>query len=148
MIHPFPSNLQEHPAKEALLLLAHGSSAIRTDYKAGCAFCAEVTSAPFAAGASAKIEPILRKQVLPPTDGVQLAGRDDACALLIDASINGVTSSCAPRDFPWRRQTDLATEDGEARIVPEAQDKGVNEEVADSCISVAPGPVEPRKGLL
>jgi DNA-binding winged helix-turn-helix (wHTH) protein len=64
----------------------HGSSVIRTAYKTGYAFCADVTSVPSAAGVSATIELVWRKQSLPLTDGVHLAGRDEACALVIDAS--------------------------------------------------------------
>jgi pSer/pThr/pTyr-binding forkhead associated (FHA) protein len=41
---------------------------------------------PSAAGSSATIELIWKKQSLRLTDGVHLAGRDDACALVIDAS--------------------------------------------------------------
>lgn len=63
-----------------------GSSIIRTAYKAGYAFCAEVTCLPAAAAQPAKIELVWRQQALPLTDGVHLAGRDDACALVIDAS--------------------------------------------------------------
>jgi DNA-binding winged helix-turn-helix (wHTH) protein len=64
----------------------HGSHVIRTAYKTGYAFCAEVTCVPTAAGRSATIELVWKKQSLPLTDGVHLAGRDDACALAIDAS--------------------------------------------------------------
>jgi DNA-binding winged helix-turn-helix (wHTH) protein len=64
----------------------HGSHVIRTAYKTGYAFCAEVTCVPTAAGPPATIELVWKKQSLPLTDGVHLAGRDDACALVIDAS--------------------------------------------------------------
>jgi DNA-binding winged helix-turn-helix (wHTH) protein len=64
----------------------HGSNVIRTAYKTGYAFCAEVTCAPSATGPSAAIELVWKKQSLPLTDGVHLTGRDDACALVIDAS--------------------------------------------------------------
>ena len=63
-----------------------GSSVIRTAYKTGYAFCADVTCVPSAAVPMAAIELVWRKQSLPLTDGVHLAGRDDACALVIDAS--------------------------------------------------------------
>jgi DNA-binding winged helix-turn-helix (wHTH) protein len=63
----------------------HGANVIRTAYKTGYAFCADVTSVPSAA-VPAAIELVWRKQSLPLTDGVHLAGRDEACALVIDAS--------------------------------------------------------------
>jgi DNA-binding winged helix-turn-helix (wHTH) protein len=64
----------------------HGSNVIRTAYKTGYAFCAEVTCVATAAGLAATIEVVWKKQSLPITDGVHLAGRDAACALVIDAS--------------------------------------------------------------
>jgi hypothetical protein len=64
----------------------HGSSVIRTAYKSGYAFCADVACEPSAAIHIATIELVWKKQCLPLTDGVHLAGRDDACALVIDAS--------------------------------------------------------------
>jgi DNA-binding winged helix-turn-helix (wHTH) protein len=63
-----------------------GSSAIRTAYKTGYAFCADVTCGPSAAVPLASVELVWKKQSLPLTDGVHLAGRDEACALVIDAS--------------------------------------------------------------
>ena len=63
-----------------------GSSVIRTAYKTGYAFCADVACGPSAAVPTAAIELVWKKQSLPVTDGVHLAGRDDACALVIDAS--------------------------------------------------------------
>src|SRR5215472_7921970 len=63
-----------------------GSRIIRTAYKTGYAFCAEVTSVPSAAGAPAAIELVWRRQTLLLTDGEHLAGRDEDCALVIDAS--------------------------------------------------------------
>jgi DNA-binding winged helix-turn-helix (wHTH) protein len=62
------------------------SSIIRTAYKTGYAFCADVTCMPSAAVPLAAIELVWKKQSLPLTDGVHLAGRDDACALVMDAS--------------------------------------------------------------
>jgi DNA-binding winged helix-turn-helix (wHTH) protein len=63
-----------------------GASIIRTAYKTGCAFCAEVTCLPAAAAPQpARIELVWGRQTLPLTDGVHLAGRDDACAFVIDA---------------------------------------------------------------
>ena len=64
----------------------HGSNVIRTAYKTGYAFCADVTSVPSAAAPLAAIELVWKKQSLPLTDGTHLAGRDDVCALVIDAS--------------------------------------------------------------
>jgi DNA-binding winged helix-turn-helix (wHTH) protein len=64
---------------------AHGSRFIRTVYKLGYAFCADVTCVPSAATLTAKIELRWGKQSLSLTDGEHLAGRDDACALVIDA---------------------------------------------------------------
>lgn len=64
----------------------HGSNIIRTAYKTGYAFCADVTSVPSAAGPLAAIELVWKKQSLPLTDGTHLAGRDEVCALVIDAS--------------------------------------------------------------
>lgn len=63
----------------------HGSNVIRTAYKTGYAFCADVTSMP-SAGPLATIELVWKNQSLPLTDGTHLAGRDDVCALVIDAS--------------------------------------------------------------
>jgi DNA-binding winged helix-turn-helix (wHTH) protein len=64
----------------------HGSKVIRTAYKTGYAFCAEVTPAPSAPGPVAKFELVWKKHLLPLTDGVHVVGRDDACGLVIDAS--------------------------------------------------------------
>jgi DNA-binding winged helix-turn-helix (wHTH) protein len=64
----------------------HGSSIVRTAYKTGYAFCADVTSVPLSAVAIPTIELVWKKQSLPLSDGVHLAGRDDACALVIDAT--------------------------------------------------------------
>jgi DNA-binding winged helix-turn-helix (wHTH) protein len=63
-----------------------GCHVIRTAYKAGYAFCAEVTSVRSAAAAPATIELVWKKQSLLLTDGEHLAGRDTECSLMIDAS--------------------------------------------------------------
>lgn len=63
-----------------------GSRVIRTAYKTGYSFCAEVTGVDAAAGSSAAIEFVWNKQSLRLTDGEHLAGRDETCALVIDAS--------------------------------------------------------------
>ncbi|TLZ23962.1 MAG: FHA domain-containing protein [Gammaproteobacteria bacterium] len=64
----------------------HGSHVIRTVYKTGYAFCAEVTCVPSQAASPATIELVWKKQPLPLGDGEHLAGRDAECSLVIDAS--------------------------------------------------------------
>jgi hypothetical protein len=64
---------------------ARGSHVIRTAYKTGYAFCADVTGMPPAAGVPATMELAWKGQVLPLTDGEHLAGRDSDCALVVDA---------------------------------------------------------------
>ncbi len=64
----------------------HGSNIIRTAYKTGYAFCAEVVSVPSLAAPEATMELVWKKRSLPLPEGVHLAGRDDTCALVIDAS--------------------------------------------------------------
>ncbi|HXZ58722.1 MAG TPA: FHA domain-containing protein [Steroidobacteraceae bacterium] len=63
-----------------------GSRVIRTAYKTGYAFCAEVTGGPTAVAAPATMELVWKGQILPLTDGEHLAGRDADCALVVDAS--------------------------------------------------------------
>lgn len=72
--------------RAALADSPRGSRIIRTAYKTGYAFCAEVTSVPSTAGAPAAIELVWKRQTLPLTDGEHLAGRDEGCALVVDAS--------------------------------------------------------------
>ena len=63
-----------------------GSRMIRTAYKTGYAFCADVTVvAPPAAAAPATMELVWQGQILPLTDGEHLAGRDPDCALVVEA---------------------------------------------------------------
>jgi len=62
------------------------SSFIRTVYKTGYAFCAEVTSLPAARASPAMIEVLWMKQSLPLTDGEHIAGRDAECSLVIDGT--------------------------------------------------------------
>jgi DNA-binding winged helix-turn-helix (wHTH) protein len=62
-----------------------GSHIIRTVYKTGYAFCAEVIPVQSAAPSFATIELVWRKQSLPLTDGEYLAGRDAECSVVIDA---------------------------------------------------------------
>jgi DNA-binding winged helix-turn-helix (wHTH) protein len=61
------------------------SRVIRTAYKMGYAFCADVACIASVSASPAKIELLWGRQLLPLTDGEHLAGRDDACALVIDA---------------------------------------------------------------
>jgi DNA-binding winged helix-turn-helix (wHTH) protein len=63
---------------------AHHSCIIRTVYKTGYSFCADVTCLPSAA-APATVELMWKKQSLPLTDGEHIAGRDAECALVVDA---------------------------------------------------------------
>ena len=63
-----------------------GSQIIRTVYKRGYAFCAEVTAVRPAVSSPATIELIWKKQSFSLTDGEHLAGRDADCSLVIDAS--------------------------------------------------------------
>ena len=63
-----------------------GSRIIRTVYKRGYAFCAEVTAVRPAVSSPATIELIWKKQSFSLTDGEHLAGRDADCSLVIDAS--------------------------------------------------------------
>jgi DNA-binding winged helix-turn-helix (wHTH) protein len=71
--------------RTALADTPHGSHVIRTVYKTGYAFCAEVTSVPSARSSAATIELIWKKETLPLYYGEHLAGRDAECAVVIDA---------------------------------------------------------------
>jgi DNA-binding winged helix-turn-helix (wHTH) protein len=62
------------------------SQIIRTVYKTGYAFCANVISLPAANIAPATMELVWKKQSLPLTDGEHIAGRDSECALVVDAT--------------------------------------------------------------
>jgi DNA-binding winged helix-turn-helix (wHTH) protein len=62
------------------------SRIIRTVYKVGYAFCADVTSLPSAHSSSATIEVLWMKQSFPLTDGEHIAGRDAECSLVIDGT--------------------------------------------------------------
>jgi DNA-binding winged helix-turn-helix (wHTH) protein len=62
------------------------SRIIRTVYKTGYAFCANVTCTPSAGAMPAKIEFVWKRQSLPLADGEHIAGRDAECSLVIDAS--------------------------------------------------------------
>src|SRR5262249_21381021 len=62
------------------------SHIIRTVYKIGYSFCANVICMPSPAAAPAAIELVWKKQSLPLTDGEHIAGRDAECSLVIDAT--------------------------------------------------------------
>src|ERR1700683_614113 len=62
------------------------SRVIRTLYKAGYAFCADVTCLPPTRSSPATIELLWMKQSLPLTDGEHIAGRDVECSLVIDGT--------------------------------------------------------------
>jgi len=62
------------------------SRIIRTVYKTGYAFCADVTSLPPARSSPATIEVHWMRQSLPLTDGEHIAGRDAECSLVIDGT--------------------------------------------------------------
>ncbi|MFL6606277.1 MAG: FHA domain-containing protein [Steroidobacteraceae bacterium] len=62
------------------------SHIIRTVYKTGYAFCAQVISMPSAGALRATIEVVWNRQALPLTDGEHIAGRDPDCSLVIDAT--------------------------------------------------------------
>jgi DNA-binding winged helix-turn-helix (wHTH) protein len=62
------------------------SRIIRTVYKTGYAFCAEVTRLPPARSSPATIEVLWKRESVPLTDGEHIAGRDAECSLLIDGT--------------------------------------------------------------
>jgi DNA-binding winged helix-turn-helix (wHTH) protein len=62
------------------------SRVIRTAYKAGYAFCADVTCLPSGQSSAATIEVLWMKQSLPLTDGEHIAGRDAECSLVVDGT--------------------------------------------------------------
>ena len=62
------------------------SCVIRTAYKAGYAFCADVTCLPSVQSTPATIEVLWMRQSLPLTDGEHIAGRDAECSLVIDGT--------------------------------------------------------------
>jgi DNA-binding winged helix-turn-helix (wHTH) protein len=62
------------------------SRVIRTAYKTGYAFSADVTALPPARSMPATIEVLWMKQSLPLTDGEHVAGRDGDCSLVIDGT--------------------------------------------------------------
>ena len=62
------------------------SRMIRTVYKAGYAFCADVTCLPSVRSSPAMFEVLWMKQSFPLTDGEHVAGRDAECSLVIDGT--------------------------------------------------------------
>ena len=64
----------------------HDSRVIRTAYKSGYAFCANVSCVSSASPSPAALELVWNKQSLPLTDGEHIAGRDAECSFVIDAS--------------------------------------------------------------
>ena len=62
------------------------SRVIRTVYKTGYAFCAEVTCLPPARAPMATIEVLWMRQSVPLTDGEHIAGRDADCSLVVDGT--------------------------------------------------------------
>lgn len=62
------------------------SRVIRTVYKAGYAFCADVTCLAPPRSSPATIEVLWLKQSFPLTDGEHIAGRDAECSLVIDGT--------------------------------------------------------------
>lgn len=62
------------------------SRVIRTVYKAGYAFCADVVCLPPVRSSPATIEILWMKQSLPLADGEHIAGRDADCSLVIDGT--------------------------------------------------------------
>jgi DNA-binding winged helix-turn-helix (wHTH) protein len=63
-----------------------GARIIRTVYKSGYAFCADVAPVASRSASSAMIELVWKKHVFLLTEGENLAGRDEACAVVIDGS--------------------------------------------------------------
>jgi DNA-binding winged helix-turn-helix (wHTH) protein len=62
------------------------SHVIRTVYKTGYAFCANVTDVSAPVAVSATIELVWKKQSVPLTDGEHIVGRDVECSIVIDAT--------------------------------------------------------------
>jgi len=62
------------------------SRMIRTVYKTGYAFCAEVIALPSAAVSPATIEVLWMKQSFPLADGEHIAGRDAECSLVVEGT--------------------------------------------------------------
>ncbi len=106
---------------------------IRTIYKTGYAFCAEVTSLLPAAGSPAAIELIWKTQSLPLTEGEHLAGRDPECSFVIEAS----TVS--------RRHASIKVASGQATIEDLASTNGTH---VDGVRIEGPTPLTPGSEIL
>ncbi len=65
---------------------ARSSHVVRTVYKTGYAFSAEVTSLPPARPSSSTVEVLWMKQSLPLVDGEHVAGRDAECSLVVEGT--------------------------------------------------------------
>jgi hypothetical protein len=61
------------------------SRIIRTAYKTGYAFCADVICTPSVVVPPATLELVWKKHILPLTEGEHVAGRDSECSLTIDS---------------------------------------------------------------
>src|SRR5581483_7725962 len=105
------------------------SRVIRTVYKTGYAFCAEVIVLPAVRSAPPTIEVLWMKQSLPLTDGEHIAGRDTECSLFID----GTTVS--------RRHARITVADGAATIEDLGSTNGthVNGARISAPVQLAPG---------
>lgn len=64
---------------------SHDPHIIRTAYKAGYAFCAEVTGELRASNSNAGIELVWNRHRLALVEGEHVVGRDDTCELVVDA---------------------------------------------------------------
>ena len=86
------------------------SRIIRTVYKTGYAFCAEVTVLPAVRSTPATIEVLWMKQSLPLTEGEHIAGRDAECSLVIDGYRRDPHCRSQPsRSMRMHRATVIAT---------------------------------------
>ncbi len=90
------------------------SCIIRTVYKVGYAFCAEVTDLPSVRSLPITIELLWAKQAFPLADGEHIAGRDAECSLVIE----GTTVS--------RRHARITIADGAATIEDLDSTNGTN----------------------
>jgi DNA-binding winged helix-turn-helix (wHTH) protein len=62
------------------------SHIIRTAYKTGYAFCADVVAAPDSAAKRATIQLLWNERLIPLAEGEHIAGRGEDCSLVIDAN--------------------------------------------------------------
>ena len=80
----------------------HDSRIIRTIYKTGYSFCANVSCTPSTNAATATIELIWKKHSLALTDGEHIAGRDAEGSLVVDGT---TVSRCHARIVNEPRKT-------------------------------------------